>query len=476
MGQQNIVKEPIRRPNNRPPIKKKWRLKKKFKRNMLLLLIIFLLFAVVKAIVSDAKENQKSGIANNNYSQQTANLQSLKCLDDIKGSSAKINKYFIYGTHLNAEGSLDIPNKYRVKNASIVLRKDDGKEQEYAINYKINGNKLDFKASDKINQGIYLDEIGKGDYYLLLKLLYDDNSSQYFSLENNTKYKNTQYYTVTKNRSNRKIDIFSGNYKEKNTPYFMLSVKKSKLPDDVYDIVIDAGHGGKDTGASYGQYCEADITIKYAKELKVALEKRGLKVKMTRQGDEDKNSTAYSAFSADGRVNKSCGSRAKYCFSIHLNSAEQKLEKGGLQIYCNANMDTSFAENMAKEIVKSTGMEYSPMVASKVADGVYCRNFSKSEIASSNATTKFEPYNITQDTNYYFIIRELGGIATNAYMDGRNPKYGKNDYCDSNVGIESYLLEMGYIIVDKDLDIILNEQKSYVKALAKQIEKEVGIR
>ncbi len=476
MGQQNIAKEPMRRPNNRPPVKKKWRLKKEFKRNMLFLLIIFLLFAIVKAVANDVKENRKSSLANNNYSQQTANLQSLKCLDDIKGSSVKIEKYFIYGTYLNVEGSLDIPNNYRVKNASLVLRKDDGKEQEYEIDYKIYGQKLDFKVSDKINRGIYLDEIGKGDYYLILKLLYDDNSSQYFSFKNNTKYKNTQYYTVTKNKSNRKIEIFSGNYKEKNTPYFMLSVKKSKLPDDVYDIVIDAGHGGTDTGASYGKYCEADITIKYAKELKTALEKQGLKVKMTRQGDEDKNSTVFSAFSSDGRVNKSCESRAKYCFSIHLNSAQQKLEKGGLQIYCNANMDTSFAENMAKEIVKSTGMEYSPMIASKVADGVYCRNFSKSEIASSSVSTKFEPYNITQDTNYYFIIRELGGIATNAYMDGRNPKYGKNNYYDSNVGIESYLLEMGYIIVDKDLDIILNEQKSYVKALAKQIEKEVGRR
>ena len=86
---------------------------------MLLLLIIFLLFAVVKAIASDINEDQKSGIANNNYSQQTANLQSLKCLDDIKGSSVKIDKYFIYGTHLNAEGSLDIPNKYRVKTRTL---------------------------------------------------------------------------------------------------------------------------------------------------------------------------------------------------------------------------------------------------------------------------------------------------------------------------------------------------------------------
>ena len=47
----------------------------------------------------------------------------------------------------------------------------------------------------------------------------------------------------------------------------------------MYDIVIDAGHGGKDTGASYGQYCEADITIKYAKELKVALENEVLKLR-----------------------------------------------------------------------------------------------------------------------------------------------------------------------------------------------------
>ena len=37
----------------------------------------------------------------------------------------------------------------------------------------------------------------------------------------------------------------------------------------------------------------------------------------------------------------------------------------------------------------------------------------------------YEPYPITTDTPYQYTIREVGGIATNAYADGRNKTYSK---------------------------------------------------
>lgn len=228
MAQQNLVKEPMQRQNkNRPPMKKKWRFNKKFKRNMLVLMLVFLLFAVIKAIVSEAKENKKSSSSDDNYSEQKVNLKSLKCLDDVQNTSVKIDKYFIYGTYFNLEGSLDIPNSYKVKKASLVLRKDSGKEREYSIKYKVDNRKLTFKASEKINEGIYLEDIEKGNYYLILKLLYDDNSTEYFSILNNTEYKNTQYYTITRNKSNKKIDIFSGEYKDKKCLICSSALKKA---------------------------------------------------------------------------------------------------------------------------------------------------------------------------------------------------------------------------------------------------------
>lgn len=62
--------------------------------------------------------------------------------------------------------------------------------------------------------------------------------------------------------------------------------KECELPEDVYDIVIDAGHGVSDGGTVNKEYTEAKIVLDFAIELKDKLEELGLKVKLTRDGTE----------------------------------------------------------------------------------------------------------------------------------------------------------------------------------------------
>ena len=103
-----------------------------------------------------------------------------------------------------------------------------------------------------------------------------------------------------------------------------------------------------------------------------------------------------------------------------------------------------------------------------MADGVYVRNYSRSEIESSNASAKsagYEPYNLTTDTPYLFMVREPGGIATNAYVDGRNTNYGKNPYYNSNIGVESYLVELGFMNFNQDFNNILNTKSLYIEGI-----------
>ena len=71
---------------------------------------------------------------------------------------------------------------------------------------------------------------------------------KYYTIENKTEYNESIYYTITKNNSNKKIEISfdSFNLEEKRINYMKIDVKNSKLPKDVYDIVIDPGHGGSD--------------------------------------------------------------------------------------------------------------------------------------------------------------------------------------------------------------------------------------
>ena len=56
-------------------------------------------------------------------------------------------------------------------------------------------------------------------------------------------------------------------------------------------------------------------------------------------------------------------------------------------------------------------------------DTVYSRNFTTNEINESLKDYRdknLEPYDISTKSNYYYMIRETGGIITGAYVDDRN--------------------------------------------------------
>ena len=73
-------------------------------------------------------------------------------------------------------------------------------------------------------------------------------------------------------------------------------------------------------------------------------------------------------------------------------------------------------------------------------------------------------------SNYFYMIRETGGFMTGAYVDDSNPEeVGVNPYYDSNVGNESYLLELGYLSNSSDLNIISNSIDDIAKAISDAI-------
>ena len=142
----------------------------------------------------------------------------------------------------------------------------------------------------------------------------------------------------------------------------------------------------------------------------------------------------------------------------------------GVEVYspCKSNLD--FAKDLANKIVEYTNVEFSNNNSFKMAPGVYVRNFTQSVINEYENTANrkgYEPYSITLDTPYLYTIREVGGIATNAYVDGRNTSYAANKYYDSNQGLECYQIELGYI--KNDLQIIKSEMEQYVSAIAEVI-------
>jgi len=406
-----------------------------------------------------------------------------KLFETINKKQVEITKYIVYGTHLNIEGELDKKlYEDNILDAKLILKDLKNKTQEFDIEYELsNDDKFTFKTSDKINEGIDLEELKSGNFYFFLRItekeLNDEEKKEnieYYSLKNTTDYEDIEYYTITKNEKNNKIEILFGSRIRRGTEinFMNIVVTETKLPDNVYDIVIDPGHGGKDGGAvaTYNgkKYAEKDITLDYAKDLKTALEELGLKVKLTRDGTNEEELGIYDMYGKGGRAVVPNEVKAKYTLSLHLNSAEYKMNKGGIEIYAPSNTKLELATLLADNLVEYAKTNYSPNVTYKVEDGVYVRNYSRSEIESSASSAKsagYEPYKLTTDTPYLFMVREPGGIATNAYVDGRNTDYGKNPYYNSNMGVESYLIELGFMNSNNDLDNILNNRNLYVEGI-----------
>jgi len=140
-------------------------------------------------------------------------------------------------------------------------------------------------------------------------------------------------------------------------------------------------------------------------------------------------------------------------------------------------MNLDLAKAFAKNIVKYGNSTYSDLEATyREADGIYVRTFKdweKEEAKEDARKGGYKPYTITDYTPYLYMLRETGGIATGAYVDGRNKNYGTNKYCNSNVGVEAYLLELGYINHNKNRQNLLQNQDGYVKGIVETIKSEI---
>lgn len=396
-----------------------------------------------------------------------------RVLKDTEETEVSLNKYYIYGRHLNMEGTLKI-NSESVKDVKLVFKSNEKNETEYDVEYNIESGILNVQIANEINTGINLDKLKNGNYYVLLKIVYDDENTKYYSINNNCGYDGIEYYTIsTDDKTNKVLVEFDKKViDDNNKNYTFIKVKEMDIPENIYDIVIDPGHGGKDSGAIKDEYYEKDITLEYGKMLKESLEALGLKVKLTRDGKNEEELGIYDVYGNDGRAVIPNKVKAKYAFSIHLNSAPYKMKNGGVEVYAPSNANLDLAKLLADNIVESAKTTYSPSETAKIYDGVYVKTFTKNDIkiAESQANNNgYEPYNITITTPYYFMIRETGGIVTNAYVDGRNKDYEKNPYYDSNIGVETYLIELGFMNSDKDFDNIVNNKEGYVKGITNAI-------
>ena len=122
-----------------------------------------------------------------------------------------------------------------------------------------------------------------------------------------------------------------------------ISVKKYRAT-----VIIDPGHGGYDVGANTKSIYEKDITLKTAKYLQKALEKKDIKVILTRKDDKELNSDKSTDLHM--RAAMSQQNQADYFVSIHVNDFANNTSISGFEIYTRNNESTPLAESILTKI------------------------------------------------------------------------------------------------------------------------------
>ena len=111
-------------------------------------------------------------------------------------------------------------------------------------------------------------------------------------------------------------------------------------------IVVDAGHGGHDTGARGSKSREKDYTLDLAKRLQKYLVERGANALLSRSND--------TYITLQGRVDFAHSRNADLFISIHMNSSP-KATSNGTETFYYTSTSQFLAREIHNEFVKATG-------------------------------------------------------------------------------------------------------------------------
>lgn len=119
-------------------------------------------------------------------------------------------------------------------------------------------------------------------------------------------------------------------------------ISAQSLPLQNTIIMVDAGHGGRDSGTYYGDILEKDINLEIAKELEKELTKYGAIVYMTRKRDVDLSSIYDSAKKRGDLYRRLLLIKEKKCdlyISIHINWYDDNTLRGAEVLYNSINKE-----------------------------------------------------------------------------------------------------------------------------------------
>ncbi|WP_105183904.1 GBS Bsp-like repeat-containing protein [Streptococcus suis] len=163
-----------------------------------------------------------------------------------------------------------------------------------------------------------------------------------------------------------------------------------------YTVYIDPGHGGRDSGASYGGVHEKNLALSVSNKLRENLLQYGINVLMTRTGDYDVD------FKTE-RSRMTNASNADLFISIHFNATGAGVSNStGIETYWY-QYDPEYQPKINKEMHNNpTRLAESEILANKVQESLI------KETGAVNRGVRRETFAVLRETAIPAILVELG--------------------------------------------------------------------
>ena len=216
-------------------------------------------------------------------------------------------------------------------------------------------------------------------------------------------------------------------------------------------IVIDPGHGGKDSGSSYGDIVEKDVTMKIANYLKEYLnDYEGVKILMTHTG---------TTMSLEDRADFARNNQADLLISIHINSSNASY-KNGAEAYVTYRTDLPKYNNQMTQLGNKILNNISKL-------GVANNGVATRVVVNSNGDSEYKYFD-GSNGDYYAIIRRS--------MKGGHAKDLGDDFRDGS-GVSAILVEHAYLSNSHDRELLDsdNDLRNLAKADCDAIVSQYGL-
>ncbi|TKI56809.1 N-acetylmuramoyl-L-alanine amidase [Brevibacillus antibioticus] len=147
-----------------------------------------------------------------------------------------------------------------------------------------------------------------------------------------------------------------------------IPTRSEALPLTPFHILIDVGHGGVDSGTSYGGLYEKDINLQIAKQLYQQLTTAGYTVALNRNkdialSDENRWLDNRSRHIRDLAQRKNLAKEIgpQMLLSLHVNWASNARRRGAILLYQDTEQSYMLAELLQNSLNKLTGTNNQPV-------------------------------------------------------------------------------------------------------------------